>query len=155
MQAWQYTTIHDTLEKSLALNGQATSPDVQSLPEGHALIQVITASINPVEYKLLEDPLFGKFMVQLPASPGLDFYGRIKAKNSADDSLKEGQVVFGALGIGSKFPKFGTLGQIIVAPISQLAVLPGGVALDDAAADFSRRVQFIRARALCDEVKSP
>ncbi|KAF4967877.1 hypothetical protein FSARC_4644 [Fusarium sarcochroum] len=133
MQAWQYTAIKDTLESSLTLNEKATPPDALSLPQDHALVQVTTAGINPVEYKLPEAPLYGKFMVQPPASPGLDFCGRIKAKNTINDSLKEDQLVFGALSIASKFPKFGTLGQLIVAPISQLTVLPEGVAPDDAA----------------------
>ncbi|KAI8654709.1 PKS-ER domain-containing protein [Fusarium keratoplasticum] len=133
MQAWQYTTIKDTLESSLTLNEKATPPDAQSLPRGHVLVQVITAAVNPVEYKLPEAPLYGKFMLQPPASPGLDFCGRIKAINDTDDSLKEGQLVFGALSITSKFPKFGTLSQVIVAPVSQLTVLPAGVAPDDAA----------------------
>ncbi|CAJ0544037.1 Ff.00g040510.m01.CDS01 [Fusarium sp. VM40] len=134
MQAWQYTAIKDTLESSLTLNENATPPDALSLPQDHALVQVITAGINPVEYKLPEAPLYGKFMVQPPASPGLDFCGRIKATNTTNDSLKEGQLVFGALSIASKFPKFGTLGELIVTPISQLAILPAGVAPDDAAA---------------------
>jgi NADPH:quinone reductase-like Zn-dependent oxidoreductase len=134
MQAWQYTTIKDTLESSLTLNEKATPPDAQSLPPGHVLVEVVTAAVNPVEYKLPEAPLYGKFMVQPPASPGLDFCGRIKAINDTDGSLKEGQLVFGALSITSKFPKFGTLGQVIVAPVSQLTVLPAGVTPDDAAA---------------------
>ncbi|KAI8712994.1 PKS-ER domain-containing protein [Fusarium sp. LHS14.1] len=134
MQAWQYTTIKGTLESSLTLNENATPPDAQSLPKGHVLVEVITAGVNPVEYKLPEALLYGKFMVQPPASPGLDFCGRIKAVNNTDESLKEGQLVFGALSITSKFPKFGTLGQLIVAPVSQLTALPAGVAPDDAAA---------------------
>ncbi|KAL2671359.1 hypothetical protein Neosp_013942 [[Neocosmospora] mangrovei] len=105
-----------------------------ALVVGHVLVEVLTAGVNPVEYKLPEAPLYGKFMVQPPASPGLDFCGRIKAINDTDDSLKEGQLVFGALSITSKFPKFGTLGQVIVAPVSQLTALPAGVAPDDAAA---------------------
>ncbi|RSL49461.1 hypothetical protein CEP54_012430 [Fusarium duplospermum] len=132
--SWQYTAIKDTLESSLTLNENATPPDAQSLPKGHVLVQFITAAVNHVEYKLPEAPLYGKFVVQPPASPGLDFCGRIKVINDTDGSLKEGQLVFGALGITSKFPKFGTLGQVIVAPVSQLTVLPAAVAPDDTAA---------------------
>ena len=59
MQAWQYTTIKETLESSLTLNEKATPPDAQSLPPGHVLVEVITAAVNPVEYKLPEAPLYG------------------------------------------------------------------------------------------------
>ncbi|KAJ3500374.1 hypothetical protein NM208_g17157 [Fusarium decemcellulare] len=134
MQAWQYTSIKNTLESSLALNENATPPDETSLPKDHVLVEVITAGINPVEYKLPETPVFGRLMVQPPASPGLDFCGRVRATNFSTTSLRQGQLVFGALSIASKFPKFGTLGQIIVVPSSQLTALPQGVAPDDAAA---------------------
>ncbi|KAH7129831.1 hypothetical protein B0J13DRAFT_678891 [Dactylonectria estremocensis] len=134
MHAWQYTTIKDTLENSLALNETATPPDASSLDKDHVLVEVITAGINPVEYKLPEMFMFGKFMVQPPASPGLDFCGRVKAKHATNESLTEGQLVFGALSIATKFPKFGSLGQIIVAPCSQITPLPQGVDPDSAAA---------------------
>ncbi|KAK1844845.1 zinc alcohol dehydrogenase [Colletotrichum chrysophilum] len=133
MQAWQYTTITKTLENSLSLNKIATPPDASSLPKDHVLIEVITAGINPVEYKLPEVTVFGKLMIQPRSSPGLDFCGRIKAKNGADD-FPEGQLVFGALSIGTKLPKFGSLGQLMVAPCSHIAPLPTGVKPDDAAA---------------------
>ncbi|KAJ0337060.1 hypothetical protein COL922a_007187 [Colletotrichum nupharicola] len=133
MQAWQYTTITKTLENSLSLNKIATPPDASSLPKDHVLIEVITAGINPVEYKPPEITVFGKLMIQPRSSPGLDFCGRIKAKNGADD-FSEGQLVFGALSIGTKLPKFGSLGQLMVAPCSHIAPLPTGVNPDDAAA---------------------
>lgn len=139
MQAWQYTTIKGTLENSLTLNEKATPPDAASLPKGHVLVEVISAGVNPVDYKIVEVPIFGRLMSQPPASPGLDFCGRVHAKHPADDdddddSLAVGQLVFGALSISAKLPKFGSLGQIMLAPRSHLAALPEGVLPDDAAA---------------------
>ncbi|KAK7408392.1 hypothetical protein QQX98_009432 [Neonectria punicea] len=134
MQAWQFTTIKGTLENSLSLNETAVPPDASSLDKDHVLIEVITAGINPVEYKLPEIFLFGKLMVQTPASPGLDFCGRVKAKHAANESFTEGQLVFGALTVATKFPKFGSLGQLIIAPCSQITPLPKGVDPDGAAA---------------------
>ncbi|KAM0330182.1 hypothetical protein ACHAQA_004356 [Verticillium albo-atrum] len=134
MQAWQYTDIKGTLEDSLVLNEKAIPPDAASLPEDHVLIEVIAAGINPVDYKLIEIPVFGKFMTQPPASPGLDFCGRIRTKKASNTIFSEGQLVFGALSITTKVPKFGALSQLIIAPCSQLAALPKGVAPDDAAA---------------------
>ncbi|KPM43669.1 hypothetical protein AK830_g2842 [Neonectria ditissima] len=134
MKAWQFTTIKGTLESSLSFNETATPPDASSIDKDHVIIEVITAGINPVEYKLPEMFMVGKFMVQPPASPGLDFCGRVKAKHAANDSVSEGQLVFGALAIATKFPKFGSLGQLIVAPCSQITPLPKGVDPDNAAA---------------------
>ncbi|KAL6401839.1 putative zinc alcohol protein [Ilyonectria robusta] len=145
MQAWQYTTIKDTLESSLALNETATPPDASSLNKDDVLIEVITAGINPVEYKLPEMPMFGKFMVQPPASPGLDFCGRVKAKHATNESFTEGQLVFGALSIATKFPKFGSLGQIIIAPCSGITALPKGVDPDGAAAVGTAGVTALQA----------
>ncbi|KAH7375627.1 hypothetical protein B0T11DRAFT_11163 [Plectosphaerella cucumerina] len=136
MQAWQYTSIKDTLEGSLVLNETATPPDAASLDETHVLIDVIAAGINPVDYKLLEVPMAGKFMFMpsTPASPGFDFCGRIRAVHPSNTTFSKGQLVFGALSVTTKLPKFGSLGQILVAPASQIASLPPGVAPEDAAA---------------------
>lgn len=133
MQAWQYSSIKETLENSLTLNENATPPNASSLPKDHVLIEVISAGINPVEYKLPEIPVFGKFMIQPNTTPGSDFCGRIRSKNGAE-GFSEGQVVFGALSIGTKLPQFGSLGQLLVAPSSNIAPLPMGVDPDDAAA---------------------
>lgn len=133
MKAWQYSSIKETLENSLVLNENATPPDASSLPNDHVLIEVISAGVNPVDYKLPEIPVFGKFMIQPPASPGFDFCGRIRATHP-DSALSEGQLVFGALSIGSKFPKFGSFSQLIIAPSSHITSLPMGVDPDDAAA---------------------
>ncbi|KAK7428589.1 hypothetical protein QQZ08_004850 [Neonectria magnoliae] len=73
-------------------------------------------------------------MVQTSASPGLDFCGRVKAKHPANESFVEGQLAFGALATATKFPKFGSLGQLLVAPCSQITPLPKGVDPDGAAA---------------------
>ena len=51
MRAWQYTTINGTLEKSLFLNSSTPAPNQASLSKDQILVEVITASINPVDYK--------------------------------------------------------------------------------------------------------
>ncbi|KAK1672352.1 hypothetical protein BDP55DRAFT_696251 [Colletotrichum godetiae] len=104
MDAWQYSSIKETLETSLSLNQKATPPDASSPPP-------LIIGINPVKYKLPEIP------------PGSDFCGRIR-----------GQIVFGALSIGTKLPQFGSLGQLLTAPSSNDATLPMGVNPDEAAA---------------------
>ena len=130
MKAWRYSTICGRLEESLALNTSVPVPNKSSLSKDQIIIEVITASINPVDYKLPESGLLGKLSIKTPASPGLDFCGRIVAKHASNIALKEGQLVFGALG---KPSKFGTLGQFAIISSAEYALLPAGVGKDEAA----------------------
>ena len=67
----------------------------------------------------------------MPATPGLDFCGRVTGIHPSETTVKEGQRVFGAM---PAVPKFGTLGQFIVVPRGQYALLPEGLTPNDAAA---------------------
>lgn len=134
MRAWQFTSVRTTLAESLTLNEAATRPNVLTLAKDQILVEVIAAAINPVEYKLPETPVLGKLMVDTPSTPGLDFCGRVVGKHSSNDKFSEGQLVFGGLTIGTKFPKCGTLGQITVASSLECAPLPDGIDVADAAA---------------------
>ena len=94
-------------------------------------------AFNPADYRLTELPLIGRFMNSKPASPGLDFCGRVtsdavdKGSPSQFGSLKPGELVFGRL----DWPyQFGTLGQFIKAPRSGVVPVPLGVDVDQAAA---------------------
>ncbi|KAH8595303.1 hypothetical protein B0O99DRAFT_572020 [Bisporella sp. PMI_857] len=131
MEAWEYATIQGTLEKSLVLNLSAPIPSKSSLTENQILVEVITASINPVDYKLPESGIFGKLTIKKPASPGLDFCGRIIATHASSTAFREGQLVFGAL---RKTSQFGTLRQFIVVSCTECAMLPEGVEPEHAAA---------------------
>ncbi len=70
-------------------------------------------------------------MVSRPATPGLDFCGRIKAKHASNNTFKEGQLVFGTL---DEPGKYGTLGQYVVNLSSECATVPEGIEPDQAAA---------------------
>ncbi|CZR61749.1 related to zinc alcohol dehydrogenase [Phialocephala subalpina] len=130
MKAWQYTTLGGKLEESLVLKAFAPAPNKSSLFKDQILIEVTTAFINPVDYKLLESGLLGKLSIKTLASPGLDFCGRVVAKYASNNALKEGQLVFGALG---KASNFGTLGQFTIISSAECALLPLGVEKDEAA----------------------
>ncbi|VUC34638.1 unnamed protein product [Clonostachys rosea] len=134
MKAWQFTSVQSTLPEALTLNESAAKPSSSTLAKDQILVEVITAAINPVEYKLPETPVLGKLMVHSPTTPGLDFCGRVVAKHPSNDTVSEGQLVFGGLDIGTKIPKFGTLAQITVASSLGCAPLPEGLNYDDAAA---------------------
>lgn len=86
--------------------------------------------MNPIDYKLPESSA-SIFVISKPATPGRDFCGRVNAKHPSNDSIKEGQLVFGCLG---SLRKYGTCGRFIVVPRSECALLPEGVHIDQAAA---------------------
>lgn len=129
MKAWQYTSANGALEKNLHLNENAAQPS-QALAESDVLVEVISMGLNPVDYKLAEMGWVAKAMIRTPATPGLDFSGRVVSTGSAMDSFKTGDVVFGRLDP----TQHGTLGQFIIAKYDGCALLPDGVETDQGAA---------------------
>lgn len=123
MKAWQYTTAAGGLEKNLYLPAAAPKPP-STLSHDQVLVEVISMSLNPADYKIPELGLLAKAMISLPASPGNDFCGRVSATGDAVDSLKIGETVFGQLGGPTKF---GTLGQFIVVNKAACVPLPAGI----------------------------
>ena len=131
MKASQFSSTSGGLEKNLNLNLSATPPTA-ALTAEEVSIEVISMSLNPVDYKVPEIPLVGGFVAPKPASPGIDYCGRVVSAGAAMKSvLRPGQLVFGRLGMSTKF---GTLGQFITAPRAGCIPLPSGVDPDQAAA---------------------
>ncbi|RDW63326.1 hypothetical protein BP6252_10871 [Coleophoma cylindrospora] len=132
MKGWQYAAAVTThLEKCIVLDESIPAPTKSSLARGQLLVEVIMAAINPIDYKLPESGRLGAIMMSPPAIPGLDFCGRIVGLHSSVTHLKEGQLIFGA---HAQAARYGTLGQLIVIPSGQCALLPAGVKISDAAA---------------------
>ncbi|KAH8594197.1 zinc-binding oxidoreductase [Bisporella sp. PMI_857] len=131
IEAWQYTDISGGLEKSLVLNTSAPAPSKASLSQGQILVEVISAALNPADYKLPEVSLIRKLMIKTPATPGFDFCGRVVSMHDSDQGLHVGELVFGAL---SPLSKYGTLSQLTVVSISECTPLPSGVDPHHAAA---------------------
>jgi NADPH:quinone reductase-like Zn-dependent oxidoreductase len=131
MKASQFSSTSGGLEKHLKLTETASPPPATLSPE-QISIEVISMALNPVDYKIPELPLVGGMMVPQPASPGIDYCGRVVSTGAAmKDILKPGQLVFGRL---DKPVKFGTLGQFITAPRAGCIELPSGIDPDHAAA---------------------
>lgn len=129
MKAWLYTSTSGGLEKNLHLDPSARAP----APTTHeVLVQVLAASINPADYKVpaMAFGLAAKYVVGLPASPGMDFCGRVVATGSSVTDFKAGQLVFGC---HSQPVKFGSLAEYMTISSKLIAVLPEGVAVGDAA----------------------
>ena len=130
MQAWQYANIRGGLQNSLFLNKSANPPSASSLKRHQIRVEVISTAINPADYKIAES-LLAALIVKKPATPGQDFCGRVVAAHATITSFREGQLVFGRLEVQ---PKFGTLGQFVIAPSAGCVPLPPNVLPDDAAA---------------------
>ncbi|KAL1869401.1 hypothetical protein Daus18300_005613 [Diaporthe australafricana] len=131
MSTWQYSAIHGNLEDSLTLKDDAPVPSISSLLKEELLVEVISASLNPADIKVPVTPLVGRMMVSRPATPGMDFCGRVVGKHPSNASFEEGQLVFGGYAM---INQRGTLSQYIVIPMANVAPLPEGVDPDHAAA---------------------
>lgn len=132
MRAWQWSAIDDKLETSLTLNDNVARPRKEDLRHDQLLVQVISAAINPVDYKLPESGWIAGLMIRgRPATPGLDFCGRIVGTHGSIITLREGDLVFGAFASSNQF---GTLAEFIVMSTQECARLADGVEIDQAAA---------------------
>ncbi|KAK3688747.1 hypothetical protein B0T22DRAFT_375860 [Podospora appendiculata] len=123
MKAWQYTTATGGLEKNLKL----TTLPLPTLSPVHSaaevLIQVLSAALNPADYKLPELGLVSHAIIRTPAVPGMDFCGRVVKATSTVDSLRIGELVFGRIDAS----QHGTLAEYIAAPARMCTPLPTGV----------------------------
>ena len=138
MKAWRYAngitakTLAGKLESSIAVDTTAPAPDMTMLTKDQVLVEVISAALNPADYKIPESDWFGRlFGLGHDAQPGVDFSGRVVSRDTRNTAYVEGQLVFGSL---TKASKYGTLGQFIIASISELAAIPAAVSVDHAAA---------------------
>ena len=118
------------LEKNLVINNEAVPPPTKPSND-QVLVEVISMSLNPVDYKIPELPLAGRCIIGKPASPGIDYSGRVVATGPKLTGLKAGQLVFGRLDMPTKF---GTMGQYITAPKAGAVPMPSGLHPDHAAA---------------------
>jgi NADPH:quinone reductase-like Zn-dependent oxidoreductase len=130
MRAWQWTTCSTILEEAIQIIGSASLPTAKRpLASGESLIQVHAAALNPVDYKLAELPVVGRMAIPKPATPGLDFAGRVVQVGS-DCNVIVGQMVFGKL---EPKQQFGTLGEYIIGSKAGTVPIPDGVSVEQAA----------------------
>jgi NADPH:quinone reductase-like Zn-dependent oxidoreductase len=129
MKAWQWSKCKDTLENAIQLNTSAPLPTAsRKLASGESLIQVHVASLNPVDYKLPELPIVGRMAFSKPATPGLDFSGKV-VEAGPDCHLKVGQMVYGKV---EPSQAVGTLGEYIIGSKAGTIALPDGVDVEQA-----------------------
>jgi len=92
MRAWQVTKVKGGIENSMKLNPSAPLP--KRKPDQH-LVQVIASAVNPVDHKPIEVPLVLSLFVKMPATPGIDFVGKM-IEPASGSPLKPGQLVCGS-----------------------------------------------------------
>ncbi|KAL2012423.1 hypothetical protein VTN00DRAFT_5141 [Thermoascus crustaceus] len=124
MKAWLYTRTTGGIENNLHLSSCARTPGT-TLRRDQLLIRVIATSLNPADYKVPEagHGLLSRLIITRPASPGLDFCGRVVATGpgSAEAEFQPGQLVYGCLAIPSQF---GALAEYVVSSVENTVLLP-------------------------------
>lgn len=113
MRAWTYSNASGGLDKALQLQTEASPPHKTLLDKTSVLVHVSHASLNPADYKLPELGLVAKFVIPLPASPGMDYSGTVTAVGSDVKEYRIGQKVFGR--VDPIKNRYGTLAEYIVA----------------------------------------
>lgn len=109
-RAWIYNNGTGGLEKSLSRTETASPPPKSALSPNSVLVQVLYMSINPADYKLAELGLLARPLISPPASPGMDFSGRVVLAGEAMGAYRPGQLVYGRVDPN----KYGTLAEYIV-----------------------------------------
>ena len=126
MRAWQYSITKGGLEKNMKLNPTAPIPQRKD-PSTQHIVEIFYSCLNPIDYKPAEG--LPSFVVAKPATPGLDFAGRI-LEAASGSKLKKGQLVFGCAGLsplaGAAFADQAIAKDEAVAPV------PDGVSASDA-----------------------
>ncbi|CAG7950775.1 unnamed protein product [Penicillium olsonii] len=129
MKAWLYSGTSGGLENNLKFNPSARAPPA---PQGNeVLIRVLSAALNPVDYKFPELGLPARMLMTFPASPGMDFCGRVVATGPLAKHFKEDQLVHGC---PARPVQFGSLGEYIVIGADRIGAVPENVSVDHAAA---------------------
>lgn len=104
----------------MKINNEALVPIPK--PNQH-LVQMIACALNPVDYKPAELAVVDRFINTKPATPGIDFAGRI-IKPIPGSPYQPGQLVFGIAGeklpiAGGGLAEYGTVLPHALAPIPE------------------------------------
>ncbi|KAJ5755499.1 Polyketide synthase enoylreductase [Penicillium manginii] len=129
MKAWLYSGTSGGLEKNLELKYSIRAPPAPRTNE--VIVKVLSAGLNPADFKVPEMGLAATHLViGMPATPGMDFCGRVVSTGPSATHFKPGQLVYGSQ---SRPVKFGSLGEYLSIPATFVAPLPEGVEIDQAA----------------------
>jgi len=89
----------------VALNEKATKPEVST---GKVLVEVYSAGVNPVDWKIREGYLKGMMPLAFPATLGSDFSGVVAEVGEGVTNVKQGDEVYGMANAmtGGSFAEF-------------------------------------------------
>ena len=129
MKAWIYDSTKGGAANHLRLEPVLPLPKtLVTVPKGYTLVKVLAAALNPVDLKIGSIPYIGRLLQRLPATPGLDFAGRVI--HTTNPALHEGQLVAGRTG---DLPQHGTMAELVLAPNTGCVAVPKGVLIHHAA----------------------
>ncbi|KEY73675.1 hypothetical protein S7711_07721 [Stachybotrys chartarum IBT 7711] len=126
MRAWQFTS-PGALESTLKLN---TVPKPAAPSAGQVLIRVLSAALNPVDYKTPEIGLVARAALTFPKTAGQDFSGTVAAVGPDVADVSVGDLVTARL---DPMAKAGTLAEYVLTERERVAVVPASVDVDEAA----------------------
>ena len=135
MKAWVFTDTTGGIEKNLrSRNDVPLPPSATSLKTDEVLVKTLATSLNPVDYKIAEMAVVGRLVITRPASPGLDFSGRVVALGPDSGKFKHplepGMMVIGRLAMPTQY---GPLGEYLICPRGGAVAAPSGMSAEDAA----------------------
>ncbi|KAL7933167.1 hypothetical protein V8C35DRAFT_305095 [Trichoderma chlorosporum] len=128
MQAWQFAA-PGPIEEILKLVDNVAQP-TGPLRNGQVLVEVVSAGLNPADYKMLQMGFASKALTSFPGTPGIDLSGRVTAVADDVTDTNTGDIVLVRLD-PTKGP--GALSQYVIANRDSYAVLPPDFDLDLAA----------------------
>lgn len=129
MRAWQHVG-PGPIDEKLKLIDNVPSPKT-ALKRDEILVRVISASLNPADYKLLDGGLITRATIKFPKVAGMDLSGTIVAVAEGSTDALVGDNILGRLDPTKTLA--GSLSQYVVLRRDDYAVLPKGVDLDHAA----------------------
>jgi NADPH:quinone reductase-like Zn-dependent oxidoreductase len=105
---------------------QLEEASVPSPGAGEVLVQVRCAGVNPVDWKIRAGYMKSRHPAPFPLTIGQDFSGDVVESRAEDDAFPPGTAV---LGFAS-----GAYAEMVTAAADELAVMPGGLTYETAAA---------------------
>ncbi len=94
--------------------------------EGEVLVRIISASVNPIDWKMRSGAAQQLFPVEFPYILGRDMAGEVVKSGPGSTGFEKGQRVLGYVPY--------TYAEFVVASADELAILPEGLAVEDAGA---------------------
>lgn len=128
MRAWQQSA-PGPIEENLKLVDSAPRPNAP-LKKGEILVRVLSACLNPADYKVMEMGVLSRAAVKFPKVMGMDLSGTIVAAAEGSTDVNVGDNILGRV---DPVKATGSLSQYVILTREDYAVLPKEVDIDHAA----------------------